>query len=146
MGNAELKKPRLLITEDDFENRKFLELFLKRYFLIDICDSSESFYTLIGKNNYDIILMDISIKGDKNGLELIKEMKSNPELKTIPIVCYTAHAFNKDRLNALDAGADAYISKPTDIKILLNSLIDLLKGKGFEFPDKSKSSSNSTHN
>jgi DNA-binding response OmpR family regulator len=146
MGTAELKKPRLLITEDDFENRRFLELFLKRYFLIDICDSSESFYALISKNNYDIILMDISIKGDKNGLELIKEMKSNPELKTIPIVCYTAHAFNKDRLNALDAGADAYISKPTDIKILLNSLINLLQGKGFEFPDKSKSSSNSTHN
>jgi DNA-binding response OmpR family regulator len=111
-----------------------------------MCDSSETFYALISKNNYDIILMDISIKGDKNGLELIKEMKGNPELKTIPIVCYTAHAFNKDRLNALDAGADAYISKPTDIKILLSSLIDLLKDKGFEFQDKTKSSSNLTRN
>jgi DNA-binding response OmpR family regulator len=146
MGINELKRPRLLITEDDFENRRFLELFLKRHFIVDMCDSSETFYALISKNNYDIILMDISIKGDKNGLELIKEMKSNPELKTIPIVCYTAHAFNKDRLNALDAGADAYISKPTDIKILLGSLIDLLKDKGFEFQDKTKSSSNLTHN
>ncbi len=138
MGIDALNKPRLLITEDDFENRKFLEIFLKRYFQVDVCDSSESFYNLIGKHNYDIILMDISIKGRKNGLELTKEMKSNPELCNIPIVCYTAHAFNKDRLNALDAGADAYISKPSDIRVLLNSLIDLLKGKGFDITDQSK--------
>lgn len=132
MGIDEVTKPKLLITEDDYENRKFLELFLKRYFRVDVCDSSDSFYNLISKHNYDIILMDISIKGRKNGLELTREMKNNPELKGIPIVCYTAHAFNKDRLNALDAGADAYISKPSDIRVLLNSLLDLLKGKGFD--------------
>lgn len=146
MGIDELAKPKLLITEDDYENRKFLELFLRRYFQVDVCDSSESFYSLISKHNYDIILMDISIKGGKNGLELTKEMKSNPELSSIPIVCYTAHAFNKDRLNALDAGADAYISKPSDIRVLLNSLIDLLKGKGFDIKDQSKAAKGSSLN
>jgi DNA-binding response OmpR family regulator len=133
MGVDETKKPQLLITEDDFENRKFLELYLKRYFLVDVCDSSESFYYHIGQKNYDIILMDISIKGRKNGLELTREMKSNAEFRNIPIVCYTAHAFNKDRLNALDAGCDAYISKPADIRTLLNTLYDLLKKGGKEY-------------
>ncbi len=132
MGLEKVNKPRLLITEDDFENRKFLELFLKRYFIIDTCDSSEEFYDLLGKENYDIILMDISIKGEKNGLELTKEIKNDPAHHDIPILCYTAHAFNKDRLNALDAGCDVYLSKPADIRTLLNSLADLLKPKGID--------------
>jgi DNA-binding response OmpR family regulator len=130
MGNLENSKPKLLITEDDYENQKFLEIFLKKYFTIDICDSSESFYALINNNKYDIILMDISIKGKKDGLELTRELKNDPNYSNIPVICYTAHAFNKDRLNALEAGCDAYLSKPSDIHTLLNSLFDLLREKG----------------
>lgn len=129
MGNLENSKPKLLITEDDYENQKFLEIFLKKYFTIDICDSSESFYALINNNKYDIILMDISIKGKKDGLELTRELKNDPNYSNIPVICYTAHAFNKDRLNALEAGCDAYLSKPSDIHTLLNSLFDLLREK-----------------
>jgi two-component system, cell cycle response regulator DivK len=129
MGNSVEQKPKLLIAEDDFENQKFLNLFLKKYFLVDICDSSDSFYKLIANNKYDIILMDISLRGNKNGLELTKEIKSNPDTSTIPIICYTAHAFHSDRLNALDAGCDAYISKPSDIYTLLNSLFSFLSRK-----------------
>lgn len=140
MGNPEVKnfsnngnKPRLLITEDDSENQKFLELFLKRYFDVDICDSSDTFYNFIKSNNYDIILMDISIRGDKNGLELTSELKSNPQYSSIPVICYTAHAFNRDRVNAFKAGCDAYLSKPSDIRTLLNSLLELLKKSQKEF-------------
>ncbi len=133
MGNTTEEKPRLLITEDDFENQKFLQLFLKKYFMVDICDSSESFYNLMGREKYDIILMDISIKGDKNGLDLTREVRNNPDFSEIPVVCYTAHAFNKDRINALDAGCDIYLSKPSDIHTLLNALFDLLKLRGKYF-------------
>ena len=125
-------KPKLLITEDDIENQKFLQFFLKRYFSVDTCDSSDTFYERMSKEQYDIILMDISIKGNKNGLELTRELKNNPHSSGILVVCYTAHAFNKDRINALDAGCDAYISKPTDVYTLLNSLISLLKTKGIQ--------------
>lgn len=133
MGNTTEVKPKLLITEDDFENQKFLQLFLKKYFMVDICDSSESFYNLMSREKYDIILMDISIKGDKNGLDLTREMKSNPDYSEIPVICYTAHAFNKDRINALEAGCDIYLSKPSDIHTLLNALFDLLKLRGKYF-------------
>ncbi|MBI1937539.1 MAG: response regulator [Ignavibacteriales bacterium] len=124
---ASANKPKLLIAEDDFENQKFLELYLRRFFDVNICDSSEVFCTLLEKDDYDIILMDISIKGSKNGLELTKELKSNPVYSHIPVICYTAHAFNRDRNNALNAGCDAYVSKPSDVRTLLNSLFELLK-------------------
>lgn len=123
-------KPKLLIAEDDFENQKFLQLFLNRYFAVDMCDSSHTFYELLNKEKYDIILMDISIKGEKNGLELTRELRNNQNYSAIPIICYTAHAFNKDRINALEAGCDVYLSKPSDIHTLLNALVDLLRIKG----------------
>ncbi|MBX3009512.1 MAG: response regulator [Melioribacteraceae bacterium] len=129
MGTA-IQKPKLLITEDDYENQKFLNLFLKKYFAIDMCDSSETFYAHINNEQYDIILMDISIKGKKNGLDLTREMRQNPKYLDTPIICYTAHAYNIDRLNALDAGCDIYISKPSDIKYLLKSMFQLLESKG----------------
>ncbi len=122
-------KPNLLIIEDDYDNQKFLYTFLKSHFNIDIGDSDEMFYNYISKNNYDVIIMDISIKGKKNGLELIKELKSKDETKEIPVVCYTAHAFNIDRINALEAGSDIYISKPSNIYILLKTLLTLINKK-----------------
>ena len=127
MGTPTQQKPKLLIAEDDFENQKFLSLVLKKYFALDICDSSDSFNELMSKNKYDIILMDISLKGNKDGLTLTREVKSNPTTNGIPVICYTAHAANTDRLNALDAGCNAYISKPAEIYTLLNSLFSALK-------------------
>ncbi len=93
--DSKIEKPKILITEDDVENQKFLKMFLQRNFIVDICDSEISFYECLQKNDYDVILMDISLKGKKNGLELTKELKANPEYKNIPVVCLTAHAFKK---------------------------------------------------
>ena len=137
-------KPRLLITEDDFENQKLLTVFLTKYFNVDLCDSADSFYELLQKERYDIIVMDISIRGNKNGLDLTRELRNNPDYSNIPIVCYTAHAFNRDRINALDAGCDGYISKPTDIYVLLNELMNLLKRKGKMLIDGSLAGSYAT--
>ncbi|NJD22317.1 MAG: response regulator [Melioribacter sp.] len=119
--------PKLLIVEDDLENQKFLYYFLKKHFRIEICDSAEMCYDLLFKERSEIILMDISIRGYKNGLDLTKELKNHPLFSKIPIVCYTAHAYNEDRINSIDAGCDAYISKPTNYNILLNTLLKLIQ-------------------
>ncbi len=134
MGNSPQEKFRILIVEDDFDNQKFLQYLMKKYFDYQICDSSDSFYELFSKNSYDLIIMDISIKGNKNGLEITKELKSSEETKHIPVVVYTAHAFYKDRINAMDAGCDAYITKPSDIHVLIDTLFSLLIKKE-EKPD-----------
>ncbi len=135
MGISDAPKPKLLIAEDDVENQEFLEFFLEKYFSVDVCDSSDTFYEMLDQKRYDIILMDISIKGKKNGLDLTKELKNNPNHSEIPVICYTAHALYKDRINALDAGCDAYISKPSDTRLLLDTLFNLLKAKGKFFLD-----------
>jgi len=135
-------KPKLLIVEDNVENQKFLKLFLRKYFLIDICDSAETFYQFVEKEQYEIIVMDISIKGDKTGLDLTREFRSDPIHSHIPIICFTAHAFNQDRINALEAGCDVYISKPSDIYTLLNAISELLKARGINIFDNFSSTEN----
>lgn len=122
-------RPRILIVEDDLENQKFLHLFLKRKFELEICDSAESFYQKLNEQKFDIILMDISLRGPKDGLQLTSEIRSNPKYKDIPIVGLSAHAFQRDRDNALSAGVDIFITKPAQGNFLMENLVDILKKK-----------------
>ena len=123
------KKPRLLVVEDDIENQKFLRIFLKRNFDLDVCDSAESFYEKLNGNKYDIILMDISLRGTKDGLQLTKELRSQEKYKNMPIVGLSAHAFQKDRDNAYQAGIDIFITKPAQGSFLMENLLTALKKK-----------------
>ncbi|MHB8931503.1 MAG: response regulator [Melioribacteraceae bacterium] len=122
-------KPRLLIVEDDLENQKFLKIFLRKTFEIDICDSAESFYKKLREIDFDVILMDISLKGSKDGLQLTKELRSDPKLCNIPIVILSAHAYQKDKDNAYKAGVDIFITKPVQGNILIDSLRNVLEQK-----------------
>lgn len=129
-------KPKILVSDGDKDNQKFLKLFLSKYFNVTVCDSAECVYNYLRNDKYDLIILEIALRGKKNGLELAKELKSNPEYADIPILCYTGYAYHQDRINALEAGCERYLSKPTDIKILLNTLFNMLKEKGKHFFDE----------
>ncbi|MDP4116858.1 MAG: response regulator [Bacteroidota bacterium] len=115
-------KPKILITEDDFDNQRFLTIFLgKRYDLV-ICDSDKTFFPTLEKHRPEVIIMDISLKGSKDGLQITRELKANRDYKDIPVICLTAHAFQKDKENAEDAGVDLFLAKPVENEILLNAI------------------------
>jgi len=127
MNNAELeKKPRILIVEDELESQKYFELILKKNFELDLCDTKKSMYSLLSKQVYDVIIMDIALKDDTNGVDLIKELKKSTSNIITPIICLSAHAFSEDRLKAEDAGADIYLTKPIKRQILINALEELI--------------------
>ncbi len=78
---------------------------------------------------FDVILMDISLKGSKNGIQLIKELKRKETYKNIPVVCLSAHVFYQDKQNAINAGADMYLTKPVDNKLLIQTLLNLTRSR-----------------
>lgn len=129
MSEDQARKPKLLVVEDDYENQKFLQIFLKRKFDLEICDSSETFYEKIDKDKFDIILMDISLRGKKDGLQLTRELREKEEYKNLPIVGLSAHAFQRDKDNAYNAGVDIFLTKPVQNDVLLDTLIKTLKDK-----------------
>lgn len=126
MENA---KPNILIVEDDFENQKFLQIFLKRKFNIDICDSAETFYAKLKEKKFDIILMDISLRGNKDGFQLTEELRENEDLKDTAIVGLSAHAFQKDKDNAYKAGIDVFLTKPVQNNVLMDNLVKTYEKK-----------------
>jgi DNA-binding response OmpR family regulator len=120
------KKSRVLIVEDELESQKYFELILKKKFDVDFCDTEKSMYSLLKNQEYDVIVMDISLKGGVNGMDLIKKLKRNTSDINIPIICLSAHAFSEDRLKAEKAGADIYLTKPVKSQILITAINQLI--------------------
>ena len=117
----------VLIVEDDRLNRDALRIFLRKKYKIETCDSEEPFFKIISSKKIDLIIMDISLNGSKNGLELTKEIKNNPEYKNIPVICLTAHTRKTDENNALEAGVNAFITKPVSNKTVLKVIDEFLR-------------------
>jgi len=72
----------MLLVEDDDLSTKVMGRIFRNDFEIFNCDSANEFYEKHNNTNFDIIIMDVSLNGTKNGLELIKEIKELPLFKT----------------------------------------------------------------
>jgi DNA-binding response OmpR family regulator len=129
MSNNENSKPRLLVTEDDVENQKLLQLILNKKFEVDICDSAQSFFERLSEKEYDAVLMDVTLKNGANGVDIVKDLRKKSQFKYLPVVCLSANVFGQDRKLARDAGIDVYLTKPVDSSLLINTLNDLIEQK-----------------
>lgn len=128
--NGVHKKYSVLIIEDDPHNLKFLQTLLSRYFNITTCRTESEFFNLITTEKYDLLLMDISLSGEKSGIGLIKSLRKIPLYKNIPIIALSAHVAESDKYEALNAGANLYLRKPVQNRILIDSIFSLLERKG----------------
>jgi PAS domain S-box-containing protein len=102
----------ILIVEDDAINQRTITRFIENNYNSIVTNSSEIALDILQNKKIDLILMDISISGDKNGLEFTKDLKSSKQYSHIPIIAITAHAFEIDKQNALEYGCDNYLAKP----------------------------------
>lgn len=78
-------------------------------------ESGEGVLELARDCRPDLILMDVSLPG-KDGLEVTRELKTDPELRAIPVVAVTAHAMAGDQERVLAAGCEGYLTKPIDTR------------------------------
>ncbi len=111
----------VLIVDDDMRNVFALTKILEDHHLkvIEAENGKVALEKLIDNNNVDIILMDVMMPV-MDGLTATKEIRKNNKINKIPIIVITAKAMKEDRLNALAAGANDYLSKPVDTEKLLS--------------------------
>lgn len=119
-------KFNILIVEDEEVNAFYLKELLKKYNIdcIHIWNGEDAVNLCAENNEIDLVLMDIKLP-KMNGFEAtmkIKEKKPN-----LPIIAQTAYAMKSDELEALNAGCDAYISKPI-VEEKLMELISKFQG------------------
>lgn len=110
--------PALLVVEDDHETQKFLKLILNAHCSLRFAESAEEAWDILGKESFDLILMDISLRGEEDGLQLTRRIREKSPVSDIPIIAVTAHAFADDRRRSLEAGCNEYLPKPFRVKQL----------------------------
>ena len=123
----ENKTPSILIIDDDSRNVFALSLVLskKGYLCVSATDPHAGIKILQENNNIGVLLLDMMMP-DMDGYEFIANIKKDPALAQLPIVAVTAQAMPGDREKCLQAGANAYVSKPVNIDLLLNILKEYL--------------------
>ncbi len=113
---------RLLVIEDDLNAQKLFKFFLgESYHTLFAVSVAEAKQQLRG-NKVDLILLDLSLIGNEDGLDLARYLRKTKRWKEIPIIAVTAHAFTSDRDNCLTAGCDDYISKPIKKRDLIEKI------------------------
>ena len=118
---------RILVIEDQELNRKVVRIVLqsKGYTVVEATDAVEAIASL--ENSIpQLILMDIALPG-QSGEELARRIKGNLAWVDIPIIALTAAAMSGDKERILKAGCDDYLSKPIDIKVLVERIETHLK-------------------
>jgi len=127
---AAYRGARILVVEDNRVNQKVVTAVLgKRGFAIELAnDGREALAKLEQSGNFDLILMDVQMPV-LDGLEATRMIRKDPRWRTVPIVAMTAHAMSGDRENCLEAGMNAYVSKPVLPEHLLQVMDDYLVQK-----------------
>ena len=113
---------KILIVEDNEMNLDMLSRRLtRRGFEIVIATDGAQGVELAQSEIPDLILMDMSLPV-LDGWQATRQIKSNPEIKHIPIIALTAHAIAGDREKCLAAGCNEYESKPVKFPKLMEKI------------------------
>lgn len=123
---AKTSKPKILIVEDDETSQLYIEMVLKNSYDTFVAASSSEAIEMLYQQAVDLVLMDISLRGSMNGLELTRWIRSSAKHSEIPIIAVTAHAFEADRGMALEAGCNQFIAKPFKSAELLRAIQQVL--------------------
>ena len=117
---------KILIVEDNEMNLDMLSRRLERrgYEVVIATDGAQG-VNLTKEQKPDLILMDMSLPV-MDGWEATRRIKSDEEVKDIPVIALTAHAIAGDREKALAAGCDEYESKPVKFPRLLAKIKEFL--------------------
>lgn len=108
--------PVILLIEDERQMRRFLRVSLNAngYELIE-AETAEEGMTLAASHNPDLVLLDLGLP-DVDGLEVTGRLR---EWTHVPIIVISARGQEEDKIKALDAGADDYLTKPFGVGELL---------------------------
>ncbi len=132
-----MKGKRLLLVEDNDLNREIAREILSEAGLIveEAEDGSIAIDRLLekGPGYYSFVLMDVQMP-IMDGYTATQEIRSfeNKELANIPIIAMTANAFEEDKREAMEAGMNAHIAKPIDVKQLMDAMESVLAVDGLK--------------
>jgi two-component system cell cycle response regulator DivK len=120
----------VLIVEDNEKNLKLVRdvLQVKGYSTLE-AGTAEDGIRLAHERKPDLILMDIHLPGI-SGIEALKILRSDAATAAIPVIAVTASVMQQDRKQITEAGFDAYVGKPINIREFLDAVRSMLADRG----------------
>ena len=118
----------ILLVEDNQELLVLVKNILSKHYNIITAINGVDALNKLKENNIDIIISDVMMP-ELDGLDLCRIIKNDLETSHIPIILLTAKSSTEDRIDCYNAGADAYISKPFELKILEARIKNFLSNK-----------------
>lgn len=113
---------RILIAEDHADNREMLTRRLERRgYEVHVAENGQEAVERAQSLTPDLILMDISMPV-MSGLEATRALRKLATTREIKIIALTAHAMDTARQECMDAGCDAFATKPVDFAALLSTI------------------------
>lgn len=123
---------KIIIVEDDASIRTMLEYYFKSMgHQVRAYESGEELFAHEVRG--DIALLDVMLPG-MDGLEIVRRLRQDPTTAKLPIIMLTARQTEMDKVTALDAGADDYITKPFGVMELQARINAVLRRTGERDP------------
>ena len=122
------KKLNILLAEDNLFNQKLaVTLLEKRGHQVITAENGRAALEIWERESFDLILMDVQMP-EMDGLEATRSIRARETLAGahVPIVAMTAHAMESDQDRCLEAGMDAYVSKPIDVDEFFTTIESLV--------------------
>jgi diguanylate cyclase (GGDEF)-like protein len=112
-------RPRLLIVDDISDNRTILtRRFQRRGFDVVEAECGLTAIELIHKESFDLVLLDVMMPG-MDGIETLKRIRSQNSASALPVIMVTAKSESTNIVDALELGANDYVTKPVDFAVAL---------------------------
>jgi CheY-like chemotaxis protein len=123
-------KPLVLIVEDDYDTRYMMTTLLKMwdYSVSEATDGAQAL-TLARQNRPDLVLLDLTLSPEMDGLETMRRMRRTAGLENVPFVFLTGHGQSAIREEVLALGGSDFLVKPLDLGKLETALNKHLKKK-----------------
>lgn len=118
----------VLIVEDNIELREFLFKVLSRNYNCKAAKNGKEAWDIVSNEKPSIVISDV-IMNEMDGFELCEKIKKKKETCHIPVILLTAKDSNKEKEKGFEVGADAYVTKPFDINLLLSQVDRLIKNR-----------------
>lgn len=128
------QKKRILLIEDEEDIAALIKLQAENSgYKLHVEVDGINGYRAIEREKPDLVILDIMLPG-QNGFDVCRKMKSNPELKGIPVIILTAKSEELDMVLGLELGADDYMAKPFSPKVLFSRIKAVMRRS--KEPDK----------
>jgi PAS domain S-box-containing protein len=111
-------RPRVLVVDDNADMRQYVARLLSERYEVQAVADGQAALTAVQVQRPDLVLSDVMLP-KLDGFGLLRALRYDPSLKTLPVILLSARAGEESRVEGLERGADDYLTKPFSARELL---------------------------